>query len=161
MEKDRTADMFGDLRQELELRIGKLRRGMEKEEADALLVSANVNLYYLSGRVFNGFVYLPLEGEPVYFVRRPVGLSGKRVVYIRKPEDMGDYIRRSGMGMPRTLMLEYDTLTHGEYLRYSAIFPGTATINGTPLLGAPAASKPLTRSAFCAGRGNSTPKYTA
>ena len=61
-----------------------------------MLVTDNVNLYYVSGRVFSGYCYLPADREPLFFVRRPVGLDGDNIVYIRKPEEIGDYLREQG-----------------------------------------------------------------
>ena len=69
---------------------------MLQQGADAMLVTDNVNLYYVSGRVFSGYCYLPADREPLFFVRRPVGLDGDNIVYIRKPEEIGDYLREQG-----------------------------------------------------------------
>ena len=82
--------MFQDRIKELRLRWEKLQSKMKDEAAQGLLITSNVNLYYVSGRVFSGYAYLPAEGDPLFFVRRPVGLSGQGVVYVRKPEEIGE-----------------------------------------------------------------------
>ena len=69
--------------------------------ADALLIAANVNLFYAAGRVFMGFVYLPAEGTPWFFVRRPVGLCGDTVADVRKPEQIPELLRKAGMEIGR------------------------------------------------------------
>jgi len=119
---------------ELKTRWDNIRREMEKAGADGMLVTSNVNLYYLSGRVFSGLIYLPVDNDPIFFVRRPVGISGERVVYIRKPEDIAAYFSENGIKTPSSLMLEDDSVTFNEHLRYAAIFPGSKIINGTPVL---------------------------
>lgn len=53
------------------------------------LICDNANLFYLTGRVFCGYIYL-LPGEnPRYFVKRPSELQGDNITFIRKPEEMG------------------------------------------------------------------------
>ena len=119
---------------EIELRKGKIQSMMQKCGADAFLVSDNVNLFYTSGRIFAGYTYIPAAGEMIYFVRRPVGLSGDNLVYIRKPEQIPDELARLGIAMPKVLLLENDSLTYSEAIRLRNIFPEAKVENGTPLI---------------------------
>ncbi len=119
---------------ELRLRWKNLQTQMQKTSTQGLFVSSNVNLYYVSGRVFSGYTYLPAEGDPLFFVRRPVGLSGSGVIYIRKPEEIGSYFQEHGIAFPKTLALETDSISYNEYQRYEAIFHPEAIQNGSALL---------------------------
>ena len=122
------------LADEFSQRWERIRKSMLQQGADAMLVTDKVNLYYVSGRVFSGYCYLPADREPLFFVRRPVGLDGDNIVYIRKPEEIGDYLREQGLPFPQTLMLENDSITHNEFLRYEAIFKPATIKNGTAVL---------------------------
>ncbi len=73
---------------ELDLRLSRLRSIMAASGMDAMLVNSNTNIYYLTGRVFCGFIFIPLTGNPVYAVRRPTILTDDNAVYIRKIEDL-------------------------------------------------------------------------
>ena len=73
------------LADEFSQRWERIRKSMLQQGADAMLVTDNVNLYYVSGRVFSGYCYLPADREPLIFVRRPVVLDGDNIVYIFKP----------------------------------------------------------------------------
>lgn len=126
--------MFQDRLNELRLRWKKLQSQMKDEAAQGLLITSNVNLYYVSGRVFSGYAYLPAEEDPLFFVRRPVGLTGEGVVYVRKPEEIGTYFQEHGLELPKILYLENDAISHNEYLRYEAIFHPETVLNGTALL---------------------------
>lgn len=53
------------------------------------LVCDNANIFYLTGRIFAGYVLLQPGQDPVYYVKRPLELTGEGIRYIRKPEDMG------------------------------------------------------------------------
>ena len=44
--------------QEARLRFDNLRRQLEAEKADAALITDNANIYYLTGRVFDGYIYV-------------------------------------------------------------------------------------------------------
>ena len=115
--------------QEAQLRFDNLRRQMEAEEADAVIITDNANIYYLTGRVFDGYIYVPASGIPVYFVRRPVNLEGDGVVAIRKPEDMALTI---GLNAPGRLGLELDVTVWSVAQRLSKVFEGAEVINFSP-----------------------------
>ena len=68
------------------MRVDNIREMMRNNGFDAVLVGTNANLYYLTGGVFSGYVYIPAEGEALQFVRRPVDKKGDGIVHIRKPE---------------------------------------------------------------------------
>ncbi len=112
----------------------RLRESMSKAGADGCLLSVDVNLIYMTGHLFNGYYYLPLEGDPWLFVKRPNGMEGERVAYIRKPEQMAELFSAHGIPMPAKLLLEGDELTYADYIRLAAVFPSANTLNATPLL---------------------------
>lgn len=112
-------------------RVEGLRRRMDAAKTDAILVSDNANIYYLTGRVFSGYVYVPSAGPVIYFVRRPVELDGDFVVYIRKPEEITATI---GLNMPATIGLELDTEPYSSVTRLSKIFPGAQLSNASAIL---------------------------
>lgn len=118
---------------ELRKRWQALQEELSAAGADGVLVTNNVNLYYLAGRIFSGALYLPLQGEPVFFVRRPSGWEDERVVYIRKTEEIAQYLNRVGIH-PRSVLFENDSLPYSEYQRYAALFTGVEIGNGTPLI---------------------------
>lgn len=122
------------LANELKLRWDKIQQNMSDVHADGLLICDNVNLYYVSGRVFRGYCYIPVKGEPIFFVRRPLGLNGTQVVYIRKPEEIGEYLQKNGIAFPDKLLLESDSISYSDYKRYETIFTPKEVLNGTALL---------------------------
>lgn len=122
------------MRPELRRRWENLRSALSGQGGDALLVTTNVNLFYVSGRVFNGMAYFVPDGDPLFFVRRPVGLAGDDVIYIRKPEEIAERLAERGLPLPETLFIESDSVPYSDYLRYEKIFRPAKVGNGTRLL---------------------------
>lgn len=118
--------------EEHSLRISRLREAMSRGQMPAILVSDLANIYYLTGRVFAGYIFIPAKGMPVFFVRRPVDLAGDGVVYIRKPEQMAGSI---GLDMPATVGLELDLLPCSAAERlHVALGENIAIVNASPVM---------------------------
>ncbi|MDR1980767.1 MAG: Xaa-Pro peptidase family protein [Tannerellaceae bacterium] len=119
---------------DLILKWNRIRQAMREEGADGCLLSVDVNLYYVTGRVYSGYFYLPVDGDPWFFVKRPGGLAGERVVYIRKPEQMVDALAGSGVKRPEKLLLEAGELTYNDYIRLHTLFNPGQTGDATALM---------------------------
>lgn len=121
------------LKAETSLHLDKIRN--EMEEGTAILVSSNVNVFYATGRFFRGYVWLPKEGEALYFVIKPQTYKGESNIYfIRKPEQIPDILKERGIDLPDRIGLEEDTLTYLEALRLMKAFQGAEFFNATRAL---------------------------
>lgn len=58
---------------ESSLRWKRVQSVLQSINADAVLLNTNANLYYSSGRVFNGYTYIPSEGEAFISFAVPMG----------------------------------------------------------------------------------------
>lgn len=114
------------------LRLNKVREHMHMAGITHALVTGNANKFYLTGRVFTGYILLT-PSETFYYVRRPVELSGTGVVYMRKPEELA-------LTMPR-LALELDELPYAVTTRLCKAFSTVEPLNLSPLLMAARAVK--------------------
>ena len=120
--------------QEATLRINKIQSLMKNEGIDAILVSDNANKFYTSGRVYNGYTYIPTEGEAIYFVRRPVELEGDGLEYIRKPENIAEILIQKGFSMPSSIGLELDLAPYSAVQRIAKIFPDAKICNASGIM---------------------------
>ena len=116
------------------MRVDNIREMMRNNGFDAVLVGTNANLYYLTGGVFSGYVYIPAEGEALQFVRRPVDKKGDGIVHIRKPEQIIEYLGKNGLPAPRKLALELDGISYTDALRCQKAFGLESVGNCSPLL---------------------------
>ena len=119
---------------ELELKWRRIQQAMRQEEADGCLLTMNMNLYYVSGQVFNGYFYLPAEGRPYWFVKRLTLPETNQLQVIRKPEQMPELFRDLNLAMPRKLLLEEDELSYNECIRLQHVFRAEATGNASALI---------------------------
>ncbi len=123
-----------EFKSELSLRIEKIRKSMQGVGIDACLIAGNSNIYYTSGRIFRGYVYIPLNGEATYYVIRPFELKGDDVVYIRKPEQIPDMLVKAGIELPKRLGLELDVLTYSDVMRLKGVFADAEIVNTSVML---------------------------
>lgn len=119
---------------ELKNRWEKLQTEMQRTATDACLISVNVNLFYLTDTIYNGYFYIPVKGEPYLFVKRPSGLKGKNIVSIRKPEQIIETLSAHQSELPHTLALELDELPYNEIVRLQAIFQPDKLVNATGII---------------------------
>lgn len=112
-------------------RVEKIRVCMAETGMSAVLINDNANTYYLTGRVFSGYVYIPQNGKVIFFVKRPVKLEGDCVVYIRKPEEITETL---GLNVPENIGLELDITPYSAVERLKKIFPGSEIKNASPVM---------------------------
>lgn len=114
--------------EEIVLRHGKVKALMKRQGIDFALIADNATIYYLTGRVYAGFVGLYAdENIPAqYFVRRPVGLTGEGLIYIRKPEDIPALLLTDKI---ESVGLEFDCQAYSSCLRLMKVFAGKNPVN--------------------------------
>lgn len=120
--------------EELEQRISRIREMAVETGYDAVLISTNANIYYTSGYVFSGFVYVSVDGGCLFFVHRPVGLEHEKVVYVRKPEQIAEKLESMGRKLPEKLGIELGRIPYLQALRLAAAFSQRELLDCSALL---------------------------
>lgn len=128
--------LLPELRPEAGLRLRKLLPLMEAAGLDAVLLASNANVFYMAGRFFRGYVYADINSNLVYFLIRPncFRADGKEVVAIRKPEMIPDALESLGIGLPKHLGLEMDSLSYSDVERLKRVFPDAEAGNASPVM---------------------------
>ena len=119
---------------EYQLRLNNIRKAFQAAGADACLISTHVNIFYLEGRIFSGYIYLSGNEEPLRLVRRPVGLDGPRLRYIRKVEQLPQMLQEEGLPVPETLLVEGEEMGIDAWTRIGQALPSTRLLNGSHAL---------------------------
>lgn len=118
---------------EVALRAGKIASQMQGAGIGAILINDNANLFYITGRVFCGYVLVLPDASLRYFVKRPVHLEGDDITYIRKPEDMASAIA-AHVGGSTALGFMGDDISWSLCERLRAICPGLSVVNASGIL---------------------------
>ncbi len=124
---------------EIEDRITKIQRRLQKQEIDGLLVIQRVDLFYLSGTAQNGFLYVPAQGDPLLLIRKYMPRARQEssirdMVEIKSPKEVPDRIADCYGRLPRTIGFELDVLPVKEFEFYRGLFPEQNCVDGSPLI---------------------------
>lgn len=118
-------------KEEQQLRVDRLLAEMANQGIGSALISSNVNIYYLTGRVFRGYIYISAKSDSlIYFLRRPLHLEGE-YISIRKPEDMAAHLAK--LGLANDAALEFDSASYSEICRLAKAIGGdkpSANVSG-------------------------------
>ncbi|HAS90656.1 MAG TPA: aminopeptidase P family protein [Desulfovibrio sp.] len=105
-------------RSELEARWAKCRRFLPEvaPQAGGILCFSRLQIYYLSGSFVNGAVWLPLEGEPILFVRKScdrasIESSMRNIISFRSFKDLAPIAKELGQPLSEVIGAETAGLT--------------------------------------------------
>ena len=107
---------------DLFFRQQRVQKAIREAGVDGILLTTDVNIYYMTGLVFSGYYYLPADDEPVFFVKRPDDLSGERIFSLRKQEQMPEIFTSNGYAIPQKILLETDEISFNECMRLQNVF---------------------------------------
>lgn len=102
---------------EQSLRLNRLYAAMTKAAIPAAIIRTAANIFYLTGRVFRGFIYIQ-PGQPArYFLRQPTTLTGSDIHLIRKPEEIPAVAARAGIPIEPVVAQELGDVAFSEAMR--------------------------------------------
>lgn len=126
-------------KEELEHRIARLKQLIVAEGLDAVIIVQNADLFYFTGTIQSGSLYIPAEGEPIYLVRKEFSRarmeSGLReVVPFSSMKDIPPILADYGYPLPGRIGMELDVLPVSFFDRYRTVFPAAMFSDATPLI---------------------------
>lgn len=127
-------DFDTSLFNDLQLRKKRLQNEMQKSGTDACILTTGVNVFYVAGCIYNGYFYLPAEGEAFHFLKRTTEAVLENAIFIRKPEQIVEELEKHGLPLPKKVLLEVDTLSFTECSRLISSLQITETANASVLM---------------------------
>lgn len=104
--------------QALDFRLSRIYSLMAKAGAASLVVSANANKFYLTGRIFDGWIIIDATRRDLhYFVRRQPQLSGEGVHTVHKPEEIPAVLADKGLSVSLPVALEQRETCYANVVR--------------------------------------------
>jgi len=124
---------------ELEYRYRKLQSEMAAAGVDAVIMVQNADLFYFTGTVQAGHLYLPVSGEPIYLVRRDymrarMESALAQVHPCSSLTDLPTLLAEHGCGAPKRLGLELDVLPVNLYRKYLSLYPSAELLDASPMI---------------------------
>ncbi len=118
---------------EIEARISKLKESLRKSKINAALLIQKIDLYYFSGTLQQGILYVPQEDEPVLFVKRDFERAKiesplKKIFEIKSLKDISEAIKDISES-PKKIALELDILPVSYFNKIREIFPNSELID--------------------------------
>lgn len=122
-------------------RLYRLQNAMKKQGIDGFIVTQNVDLYYMTRSMQTGNLFIPVDGEPLFFVRRSVTRAEMESVF--QVEPMSGFkalyhklilARVDDDATPLTLATEFDVLPVAMFHRLQTAFPGAAWVDGSLMI---------------------------
>ncbi len=127
-------DFNTSLLNDLQTRRKRLQAEMQKNGIDACILTTGVNVFYVAGSIYNGYFYLPVEGEAFHFLKRSTEAVLDNAILIRKPEQIVEELQKQGLPLPKKVLLEVDTLSFTECSRLISSLQITETANASVLM---------------------------
>jgi Xaa-Pro dipeptidase len=124
---------------ELKNRIKKLQDEMSVHNQGAILILQNADLFYFTGAIQQGALYVPVEGEALYLVRKDFARarmeSGlKEIVPFKSPRDIPGVLADFGYTLPETIGMELDVLPVSVMKRFQKGLGECNVSDATPLI---------------------------
>ncbi|MDD2338231.1 MAG: Xaa-Pro peptidase family protein [Geobacteraceae bacterium] len=125
--------------EELESRCSALQALMAAEGLDAVIVVQNADLFYFTGTIQSGCLYVPVEGPPVYMVRRDaerarIESSLAEIVPFSSMREVSGIVAGCSLPEPKRIGMELDVLPVSFFERYRKVFPSASFQDATPLI---------------------------
>jgi Xaa-Pro dipeptidase len=134
--------MQNPLEYECSHRIERLQLAMQSREITGFLITQNVDLYYFTGSMQTGYLFIPAIGDPIYYVRRSVqralGEAVIRTVPLRSFRKFGEQLENDfpqvfKLNSP-LIAMEYDVAPAQLVHRISGLLPQATLIDGSILV---------------------------
>ncbi len=124
---------------EIDRRIKKIRKELQDNGIDGLLIVQRVDLFYFSGTAQNGFLYIPAEGQPVLFIKRYLPRareesSIKNIIEVKSIKEVPGFISDFYGKLPGTIGLEFDVLPVRDFNFYKRLFAAEKFVDGSHLI---------------------------
>lgn len=119
---------------ELQNRVAKLQKELAAREVNGALIVQKTDLFYFSGTAQQGWLYVPVTGEPLLMIfkdydRACADSALLKIVSLVSPKKIPACLSEYGYTLPKVLGLELDVLPVNLYNQYLLIFPGTKVVD--------------------------------
>jgi len=120
-------------REEIESRISKVKKLMEKASLDGAFFHYKIDYYYLAGTMQDSLLFIPLDDEPTLFVKREISRARRespieQIVPYRSMKDIFAHIRPM-----KRVGLQLDVMPYNDVIKFKKFLGNGETVDVSPL----------------------------
>ncbi|WP_192705359.1 M24 family metallopeptidase [Paenibacillus sp. OAS669] len=128
------------------LRIQRLQERLRQSQMDGCMITQNVDLYYFTGSMQTGYLFVPRDGEAGFFVRRSVvraqeesaitveALGSFRSFGKRLAEVFSPLFQQAAGSRRLKLAAEFDVLPVQQLMRLQNVLPDVEWVDGSTIV---------------------------
>jgi Xaa-Pro dipeptidase len=120
-------------KEEVKARIRALQERLSADGVDGAFLVQSADLFYFTGSIQQGVLFVPADGEPVYFVRRVYerALEEAAVLHVARiasPREIPAYFESKKVSFS-TIGFEMDVMPVLTFQRFSRLFPDAKAVD--------------------------------
>ena len=119
---------------ELNIRIKKLQSALAEKNINGALIIQKTDLFYFSGTIQQGWLYVPDQGEPLLMVfkdfkRAEAESALNSVISLASPKKIPHILIEKGYPLPEIIGMELDVLPANMYFQFKKIFSNASIMD--------------------------------
>ncbi len=119
---------------ELDIRIKNLQKSLKEKKINGALIIQKTDLFYFSGTIQQGWLYVPDNGEPLLMIfkdfKRAKAESGlNSIVSLVSQKKIPFVLNERGYQLPQIIGMELDILPVNMYFQYKKIFSSASIMD--------------------------------
>ena len=118
--------------EEVNSRVNKFQKKMEEQRVDLALIIQNVDLFYFTGTIQRGYLFIPLQGEPIFFVQkdydRAVKESPLRCIKLEGLKSLPSLLKAYGLE-GEMIGMELDVIPVSLFRKITNLFQGWKVVD--------------------------------
>lgn len=124
---------------EIERRCKKLQQYIAEDGLDAVMIVQNADLFYFTGTIQSGNLYVPADATPLYMVRKDLERARSEsplseIVPFSSMKDIPARLAEYGYKQPARIGMELDVVPVALFERYRKVYPDAEFVDATPLI---------------------------
>lgn len=120
-------------KEEIDARIAKVKVLMKKASLDGAFFHYKIDYYYLSGTMQDSLLFVPVDDEPVLFVKRELSRARRespigRILPMRSVKDITEHLKPM-----KRIGVQLDVVPYNDVIKFQELFGNVEFINVSPL----------------------------
>lgn len=119
---------------EIDNRLKKLQQKMKNSDIGAALIVHNADLYYFSGTIQQGHLFVPSEGDSVLMATKDFNRAAaesplEKVIFLKSFKEIPEALKSNGYNVPEKLGMELDVFPTNHFFSYQKVFKNSRIVD--------------------------------